>query len=175
MFADTREPASRGPPRYTSKELGSVVVGGGGLGAEIDEEAEAPTGPRGMSQNLEGEPDKTLSDAKFVIGDYVSCAIYSPLEDGSVARPPEPAYSNRGMGGPPPRENGYGPRGGRFDGMRGGGRGGRFGGSFENSNIPHGEWRRGELPPGGGRDGGGREGGGGGGGYGRGRGRGRLY
>ncbi|PVH97752.1 hypothetical protein DM02DRAFT_616301 [Periconia macrospinosa] len=138
-----------------------------------------------LSHLTGGEPDKTLQDARFVIGDYVCAAILPPLSDGSVqAAPPPPAPS-----GPSMRSDGYGPRGGNGYGG-GGGRGGRGGGRFSFSDdrrgsgsggVPHGEWRRGEAPPERERErdrgdygGGSWRGGGGGGGYqGRGGGRGR--
>ncbi|KAB2569238.1 Histone deacetylase complex subunit SAP18 [Lasiodiplodia hormozganensis] len=163
-----------GPGRYLSKELGSVIVGGGGPGVD-DDDAAAPaatttaTNGRGALDRLEGDADKTLADARFVIGDYVSCCILPPGADGSVATGPPPASRypasrDYGMsrGGPPPRENGYGDRsyGGGY-GRRGGGPryegGGRLGGG---GGVPPGEWRRGEIPSGGPPSGG----------YGRGRG-----
>ncbi len=131
---------------------------------------------------LEGEADKTLQDARFVIGDYIDCAVLPPLANGAVAPPPAyPGAPLRGgfgvSGGPPrsgfaaPRDNGaYGDGGFR---VRGGGRGNfssEFGRGRGNDGLPHGEWRRGErIPEGPGY------GGGGGGGYGRGRGRGRGW
>ncbi|KAL1634409.1 hypothetical protein SLS58_010697 [Diplodia intermedia] len=91
-----------GPGRYLSKELGSVVVGGGGPGVDEDDAATAaatttttPTAPAngrgGALDKLEGDADKTLADARFVIGDYVSCCILPPGADGSVAAGPPPA------------------------------------------------------------------------------------
>ena len=107
--------------------------------------------------NLDGEDaEKTLADARFVIGDFVDCAVFPPLSDGSVA--PRTGLGIRGGG--PPRENGY--RGSRGDFDRGGGGMRAFGpgrGDFGPS-IPSGEWRRGErLPDGGYRGGGGSYGG----------------
>ena len=119
-----------------------------------------------MAGELGGEPEKTLQDARFVIGDYVSCAIFPPGPNGSVAPPPSGPGTRggrmgdygggRGVSGP--RENGYGSYRGR-----GAPRGGF--GSMGGSSLPSGEWRRGERLP---------EGPGGAGGYGRGRGRGRY-
>ncbi|KAL1637791.1 hypothetical protein SLS56_000346 [Neofusicoccum ribis] len=178
IFPDTRGAASArdtGPGRYLSKELGSVIVGGGGPGVEEDDDgdaaAPATTNGRGALDKLEGDADKTLADARFVIGDYVSCCILPPGADGSVATGPPPASRypsardyGMGRGGPPPpRENGYGDRsyGGGY-GRRGGGPryegGGRLGGG--GGGVPLGEWRRGEIPSGGPPPGG----------YGRGRG-----
>lgn len=154
-----------------------MILGGDGPGIlPTEEEATVvTTGP--MAGELHGQPDKTLQDARFVIGDYISCAIFPPLPNGSVAPPPSSgAVGRSGVGGGGgrgmneygsvrggqvgPRENGYGgfrgrgpPRGGSSFG------GGRLG----DGGLPSGEWRRGERIP---------DGPGGRGGYGRGRGRG---
>ena len=173
IFPDTREASRQGPGRFMSKELGSVVVGGDGPGIlPTEEEANVvATGP--MAGALNGEPDKSLQDARFVIGDYISCAIFAPLANGSVAPPPTTGSAGRagrvmnefggGRGGVlgGPRENGFG--GFR---VRGSGRGGGPSnwGRQDDGGLPSGEWRRGERVPDG--PGGGR------GGYGRGRGRG---
>ena len=136
-----------------------------------EEEANVVTnGP--MAGELNGEPDKTLQDARFVIGDYISCAIFPPLANGAVAPPPTMSMGGRGggrgttdfgngRGMGPPRENGFGTFRGRGP-VRGGGmfNGPRLG----DGGVPSGEWRRGERIP---------DGPGGGRGYGRGRG--RLY
>ena len=137
------------------KDLGSIIIGDGGPGIlPDDEEAEIVAGGQ-MAGALGGEPEKTLQDARFVIGDYVSCAIMPPLENGSVAPSP---------GGPPARGFGgerrgnlssdYGGRGGGFGGPRDNGpgsyrgRGGpRGGGNFGQGMVPSGEWRRGERVP----------------------------
>lgn len=124
-----------------------------------------------MAGALKGEPERTLGEARFVIGDYVDCAVFEPLGDGSVAAAPRRgeyggSVSGRGGGGGgggyggPPRENGYGRGRG---GMRGGYGGGAGGGGRLGEGVPTGEWRRGERIP---------DGRGYGGGYGRGRGRG---
>ncbi|KND91506.1 Histone deacetylase complex subunit SAP18 [Tolypocladium ophioglossoides CBS 100239] len=121
-------------PRYAVKDLGSIVIGQGGPGAETSEFGE-------MGGSLRGEQEigRTLSDARFVVGDYVSCAILPTLSDGSIA----PASSARRDAGIGMRE-GRGQRGGflgREDGFgRGGARGGRGG-------FPMGEWKRGESLP----------------------------
>lgn len=84
-----------GPPRYGVKDLGSVVVG---AGPTADEE-----------RWDRSDEDKTLSDARFVVGDYISCAVLPPKDDGSVAlvpiSRPEPSRSmhdgrgsHRGLG-----------------------------------------------------------------------------
>ena len=175
IFPDTRDVGRPGPGRYLSKELGSVVIGGEGQGImPTEEEANVVTGGP-MAGALNGEPDKSLHEARFVIGDYISCAIFPPLANGSVAPPPGPGVAGRvgGRGGANdfgggrggvlggPRENGFG--GFR---VRGGGRGGGSGGwgRGDDVGLPSGEWRRGERVPDG--PGGGR------GSYGRGRGRG---
>lgn len=128
IYPDT-SPATRGGRlggeegrgRYTTKEMGSIVI-------------TAPDGANGdvemnsKEYELGGEDsDKTLADAKFVIGDYIDCAIFAPLSDGSVV----------------PRSNVTGYRGhangrGRVASNYGLGRG---------ANIPVGEWRRGERIP----------------------------
>jgi len=153
-----------------SKELGSVVIGDGGPGILPDEEEAAIVAGGQVAGPLGGDPEKTLQDARFVIGDYVSCAILPALANGGVAPPPiGPARGGGAFGagrgdfggrGGPPRENGFGFRG------RGGPRGGGFG---MGPGVPSGEWRRGERLPEGPSGGRGRGYGGGFGGGGRGR------
>ncbi|KZF23962.1 hypothetical protein L228DRAFT_281087 [Xylona heveae TC161] len=189
IFPDTRsgggpDAGRPGGGRYVSKELGSIVVGAGGPGILPTEDEASIVADGPMAGELGGEPDKSLGDARFVIGDYVSCAIFPPLADGSVAPVPGP----RGPGGPGglglpgrqgnmsdfgggrggvlggPRENGFGGfrvRGGPRMGGGGSGGGSSGGGG---GGIPSGEWRRGERLPDGPAAGGGRF-------YGRGRGR----
>lgn len=135
-----------GRGRYLTKEMGSVVVSA----------PEHSNGDGNAAIRLEGEDaEKTLEDVKFVIGDYIDCAIFPPLSDGTVV--------GRGSIGPRgPRENGYGRvRGGGYGGQ--GGRGGYNSGAprsgdFGNAgSFPSGEWRRGErLPDGSGSRGGGK-------------------
>lgn len=147
IFPDTRaEIREGGRGKWIDKPLGSVVVGGNEAQFDGDE-----MNGDDIRANLDGETQKTLGDARFVIGDYVACTIYPPGQDGRIAPVPPPRgppprmepYSSRP---PPPRENGYGGgyvgRGG--GGYRGGygGRGGGFGGP-----PPPGDWRRGERPP----------------------------
>ncbi|EXJ66691.1 uncharacterized protein A1O5_10362 [Cladophialophora psammophila CBS 110553] len=141
---------SEGRGRYLSREIGSVVVSapeysnGGGDGGG---------GGGGGRVQLEGDDaSKTLEDARFVIGDFIDCAVFPPLSDGSVVS----RGSVSGRGGS--RENGYGRvRGGGYGlssrgSFNGYGSRGDFGGS---GNIPSGEWRRGErLPDSGGYRGG---------------------
>lgn len=155
IFPDTRNAApSSGPGRYMTKELGSIIIGGGGPGILPDEDEAAIVAGGQMAGSLGGEPEKTLQDARFVIGDYISCAILPALPNGGVAPPPTgptrgvPFGTGRGefggrggsFGGP--RENGFGFRG------RGGPRGGGFGqGMGIGAGVPSGEWRRGERVP----------------------------
>ncbi|PWY95275.1 hypothetical protein BO94DRAFT_562921 [Aspergillus sclerotioniger CBS 115572] len=156
IYPDTKGAAMMGPDargRYLAKELGSVVVGPRGSSFEGEEE-EKEAGGKGV--RIQGhDAERTLQEARFVIGDYVDCAVLPPLEDGSVA-PPVNAGRGMAMGGGMRAFPGMGPGGG-------GGRGER---------IPPGDWRRGErLPEGslGERNGGGGGGGGGRGGGGDGR------
>lgn len=187
LFPDTRSVTAAGgdagPGRWLSKELGSVVIGAGGQNDYDDDDAingdDTPLPVSGIGR-LDGDADKTLADARFVIGDYISCAIFPPLPDGSVA-PLPPAdrgfqSSGRNVGGPRDGAFGRGGYGGRPENGYGGGGGGGYRGgrgarggdrSFGGMNVPSGEWRRGERLPEGPS--------GGGGGYGRGRGRGRPY
>ncbi|KAF2843704.1 hypothetical protein M501DRAFT_1028474 [Patellaria atrata CBS 101060] len=157
IFPDTRPPGGAGrgggpgggreEARYITKELGSVVVGGGGPGIKGDDrDTEMQDGDAaggGELDDLSGDAEKTLESARFVIGDYVSCAIYPPLPNGDVA-PAVPAAGFRaGRGG-----EYAAPRGGGMNGF--GGRGGRGGPrQFEGGrgSIPSGEWRRGERLP----------------------------
>ena len=77
IFPDTRaQMGEGGRGKWIDKPLGSVVVGG----RDADMEA---------NDLLEGDANKTLADARFVIGDFVACAIYPPGPDGRV--PPMPA------------------------------------------------------------------------------------
>ncbi|QIW96575.1 hypothetical protein AMS68_002093 [Peltaster fructicola] len=129
IFPDTRAQTSEsGQGKWIDKPLGTVTIGG----ADGDEYEQDFAG------QLRGDADKTLADARFVIGDYIACSIYPP---GSDPRPP-PAHSGR----PGRGENGFGSRGGYRGGYGGRGSGG--------SGPPTGEWRRGERPPGGGYNGG---------------------
>ncbi|KUJ20953.1 uncharacterized protein LY89DRAFT_704921 [Mollisia scopiformis] len=174
IYPDTRSSGPGigvGPGRYLIKELGSVIIGDGGPGILPDEEEAAIVRGGHMEGPLGGDPEKTLQDARFMIGDYVSVTITPAMDNGNVAPPPSgPSRGGfgggRGMndfggrGGPAMRENGFG------GGYRG--RGGRGGNNFGQGFVPSGEWRRGERVPDG--PGGGR-GRGFGGGFGGGRGR----
>lgn len=150
IFQDTRGPALAN--KYTVKELGSVVIGDGGPGLD-PEDVDAQ---RTLDDT---DPDKTLADARFVVGDYISCAILPPLPDGSVA-PASSARMGRGTGagesrlavgrapnGPARDRDAPFPRHGR--GRGGVGRGGyeHFSARGARSGVPSGEWRRGEQLP----------------------------
>ncbi|RDW89832.1 SAP18 family protein [Aspergillus mulundensis] len=156
IYPDTKGAAMMGPDargRYLSKELGSVIVGPRESSDEEAERSGAPA-PRGPFRLQGNDAEKTLQEARFVIGDYVDCAILPPLEDGSVA-PPIAGGRGPGIGG--------GMRAFRDVGF-GGGRGGRGGRGGGDRGIPSGDWRRGERLPdrdgGRGGYGGGRRGGG---------------
>ncbi|KAI7156063.1 hypothetical protein KC352_g27583, partial [Hortaea werneckii] len=158
-----------GRGKWLDKPLGSVVIGGRAANFPADAADLDLMNPDELKDSLEGDADRTLGDARFVIGDYVACTILAPGQDGRVAALPSsrPPREMMGRGPPPPgmRENGFGGRGPppyRGGGGYGGGRGGGFGAA-----PPPGDWRRGERLP---ASGGGYGGGGGrygGGGYGR--------
>ncbi|KPI41074.1 uncharacterized protein AB675_8024 [Cyphellophora attinorum] len=132
-----------GRGRYTTREMGSVVISAPAKGKE-DQNGHTENGTDGL--DLGGEDaDKTLEEARFVIGDFVDVAVFPPLSDGSVVSrgsAMEPTYGGRGG-----RENGYSARGGpgRGGGLPGGGYG-RGRGDF-GAPVPAGEWRRGERLP----------------------------
>lgn len=128
IFPDTRAGVGEGGRgKWIDKPLGSTVVG---AGAADDVKMENGDGDL-AGLGIEGDSHKTLAEARFVIGDYVACAIYPPGPDGRaqnvpVGRAPRDGVGPpRGMGGP--RENGYGGRGGGGYG-RGGGGGGMYNG-----------------------------------------------
>ncbi|KAF2766344.1 hypothetical protein EJ03DRAFT_330202 [Teratosphaeria nubilosa] len=157
IFPDTRaEIRSDGRGKWSDKPLGTVVIGGRDAHPVDDDEDNAEA----LRDSLEGDAGKTLADARFVIGDYVSCAIYPPGQDGRIPPVPAPRPPMRGdpyesrARPPPPRENGNGGYGRAGGGYRGGyGGGSRGGNGF--SAPPPGDWRRGERPPGRGYGGGG--------------------
>jgi histone deacetylase complex subunit SAP18 len=133
VYPDAREANRSGASRYLQKDLGSVVIGASGERDDVN-------GVDALD-DLSGEPDKKLQDARFIIGDYITCAVLPPGSDGKVAPPPPPsAGMSRSFGpGPPPRENGYGSGyGGR---SRGGPREYGIGGG-----VPSGPWQRGDIP-----------------------------
>ncbi|CAO2652373.1 Nn.00g006560.m01.CDS01 [Neocucurbitaria sp. VM-36] len=153
------------PGRYISRDIGSVIIGANAEEEDVDMNGgDASTVAEALKQ-LDGDPDRTLADVKFLIGDYIACAILPPLPDGGVPAAPPPlsgpgrgppgAYGGRG------RENGFNGRGDYGFGR--GGRGGRFDDRRPSGGVPSGEWRRGDaLPerePGYGRGGRGRGGG----------------
>ncbi|KAF2816682.1 uncharacterized protein BDZ99DRAFT_566480 [Mytilinidion resinicola] len=175
VFPDTKDANRPGPGRYLAKELGSIIVGAGNATYEDLDAADARNGNengakedvREVLSRLEGDADKSLASVRFVIGDYVSCAVFPPLPGGEVAAAPPPLSAPfrgppgggyGGRGGMGPRENGFGGRG-DYGGFRGRG-GPRFEGR---GGVPSGEWRRGEVPQGPPQ------------GFGRGRGRGRGW
>ncbi|KAL4786333.1 Sin3 associated polypeptide p18-domain-containing protein [Aspergillus varians] len=146
IYPDTKNAAMMGPDargRYLSKDLGSVIVGprdSSSLdGDDEDQSKNGVAGARGGPFRMQGnDADKMLQEARFVIGDYVDCAILPPLEDGSVA-PPLTGGRGPNIGG--------GMRAFRDNGFSGGGRGGRGGRGGGDRIIPSGDWRRGERVP----------------------------
>ncbi|EDU43311.1 Sin3-associated polypeptide Sap18 [Pyrenophora tritici-repentis] len=143
------------PGRFISRDIGSVIVGARSRNNDDDDDmdmevADAATVAEALKQ-LDGDPEKTLADVKFLVGDYIACAILPPLPDGSVSAAPPP-LSGPGRGPPPGgyggrgRENGFGGRGDYGGYGRGGGS--RFDDRrMSNGRVPNGEWRRGEAPP----------------------------
>jgi histone deacetylase complex subunit SAP18 len=145
-----------GPGRYTCRDIGSVVVGARTANETSEARGGDSTAVADALKQLDGDPEKTLSDVKFLIGDFIACAILPPLPDGSAPAPPPPTHdSSRGPPGPyggRGRENGFGGRG-----DFGYGRGARGGGRYDDrrsfddrrlsGGVPSGEWRRGEAPP----------------------------
>lgn len=134
IVPDLRAPLRNdGYGRYQKRSLGSIVIRAGG---QVSTQSNG--NENGIRSNTAvyttGDEEKTLHDVKFVVGDYLDCAIFPPLANGEVAPPPR---NFGGRSGPPPRENGFG--GPPFHGRGGGGRG----------RLPLGEWRRGDdIPPG---------------------------
>ncbi|EFQ27114.1 Sin3 associated polypeptide p18 [Colletotrichum graminicola] len=143
-------------PRFMVKDLGSVVLGDGTAGAILGANgAEVVEGDIHMAETTTALPDtdmdKTLGDAKFVVGDYIACAILPPLPDGSVApaltsrndRTAGPFSARGGLGGlasqGPRRDAAFGARQGRDRDRRRSGLG--------DNGFPEGEWRRGERLP----------------------------
>ncbi|RFU76851.1 hypothetical protein TARUN_5382 [Trichoderma arundinaceum] len=134
-------------PKFAVKDLGSIVIGEGYPGAENSDDA----GPDTLMRDDNGK-DKTLADWRFVVGDYISCAVLPPRADGSVA----PLSTTRRGSIPTGREARSSNVRGGFQGRdsnfgRNNGRQGRT--SWRDGRIPSGEWRRGEQlpdgPPGG--------------------------
>lgn len=165
VFRDTRNAGAGNShhsyyPRFAVKDLGSIVIGEGGPGVpktNIEEAEEEDWDPKRFSRLTPvefAEAEKTLGDAKFVVGDYISCAILPPLEDGSVAPPMSPQREGRSVPTGPGRGGGRG-QGSRENGIswpsrgrrEGGPRGGRSGWEGVRDSFPSGEWRRGEDLP----------------------------
>ncbi|KAF7511022.1 hypothetical protein GJ744_005568 [Endocarpon pusillum] len=159
--------------RWTSKEMGSVVISAAAAADDGVEEADAVNGTSagaGIKFRNTEEAERTLADSRFVIGDFVDCAIFPPLPDGSVAPGAQRGgYSGgvgprgwNGDGGPPRGEWIWEIEGRRVWIGQGDGFGGGVGVEILVERVPE-EWRRERLPDSGyGR-----------GGYGGGRGRGR--
>lgn len=152
IYPDAKTAAIMGPDargRYVSRDLGSVIIAPRDSPYRTEEEADgAERRARPAPLRFQGsEADKTLQDARFIIGDYVECAILPPLEDGSVAPFLRGAQAPGLSGGGGMRAF----RDGGFARGRGGGpRGDRDG----PPRLPHGDWKRGErLPEGPGRGG----------------------
>lgn len=152
------------PGRFVVKDLGSVVIGDGGPGIstlEADNDGGETDG--GRTAGSEAESSKTLADARFVVGDYISCAILPPSKDDGSVQAASAARVGRGFGagqarsmadaGPPlmggSRQNGFGSASTRRPPAV-------FGGGGGAGVLPAGEWRRGERLPEG-SSGGGRE------------------
>lgn len=116
---DTRD-GSNAPPRVVIKDLGSVVIGGGGPGAPTslsalaavddydfgaafdapqgEEAAEAADGNDRTDRNDDNKHDKkTLADVHFAPGNFISCAIMPPMANGCVV-PASNIRSGRGSG-----------------------------------------------------------------------------
>jgi histone deacetylase complex subunit SAP18 len=162
--------------RFVTRDLGSVLIGEGGRGiitGDSNGEAEGDEGDsntepdsRWSMRLAPGDASKTLADAKFVVGDYISCAILPPLPTGTsvtaaaarAGRGPgfnEVRSSIGGVFPPPFRRDGPGhwgepsaaPRTDRFGRVtRKGDRDDMFG-SVSGVRLPDGEWRRGERLP----------------------------
>ncbi|KAG6014242.1 hypothetical protein E4U43_006775 [Claviceps pusilla] len=151
---------SNAPPRYAVKDLGSIVIGTQNALEGTESELIVPGGS--TREVPASDKEKSLNDARFVVGDYISCAILPPLADGSVAPASavrressnnagyrDARVNMRGGVGFQYRENGFGwPPSVREGGGRGGGRRGRGGGGGGPMiDMPMGEWRRGERLP----------------------------
>jgi histone deacetylase complex subunit SAP18 len=131
-------------PKFSVKNFGTFVIGAGGPGAEFGDDVGGDTmiGARDDSA-------KTLNDVRFVVGDYISCAVLPPLADGSVAPASnarrEPASTFRDIRGSGRSSHPGREMADRFSDR--GGRGGWRDGAGTGGGIPTGEWRRGEMLP----------------------------
>jgi len=151
IYENSADYNSRQPGRYLAKTLGGVMVRAGEHFGK--EDGEGQDARRFAGLEVAGDADKTLADARFVIGDYIAVTIMPPGPDGEVQPPPQQqTTATRGPVRDHPsrdygrrestsRENGYHPyarpRGGR----------GRYN-DLGRSSVPSGEWRRGDVPPG---------------------------
>lgn len=152
VYPDTRSlnASSNEEPRFMAKDIGSVVIGAGMAGASNggrrggDDDDDIEMGDRSPPFEEASLGESTLQDARYVVGDFVSCAILPPLSDGSVA--PESAARRERPGAAAPGARGA-PGGFRGDTNfgRGDARGGRRRGGF--GDVPSGDWRRGERLP----------------------------
>lgn len=153
VYADSRSRSD--DPVYITKDIGKVIVGSdisNANGAQDDED-----------MATDDDSDVTLQGCRFIPGDHVCVAIEYRSDNNDTAASPsaassrparrESAYDRRSSGygrlvdrdyAEPPRrhENGYHPyerpygrRGGRYDGIA-------------RSEVPRGDWRRGDIPPG---------------------------
>lgn len=159
IYPDARGAAMGGPDargRYLSRDLGSVIVGPRDSPLRTDDDDDKQDArPRTGPLRFQGsEADRPLQDVRFIVGDYIECAILAPLDDGSVAPPLNgasgPILGPRGGGGGGMRafrDNGY-PRGPGPRGPRG------PGGDRGPVHMPRGDWHRGERLPDSGRGGG---------------------
>lgn len=158
LYPDAKQAAGGGSGagadggRYLSKDMGSVVVGAdnndknsnNGPGtAAADAKA-----PQATVQFQGDDADKTLQDLRFIIGDFVDCAIIPPLADGSVAPQPPSARGQR-AGGMRAFGGGAGYQG-QWDSFQGRPRGGpphAPGPPVGRVDVPAGGWTRGERLP----------------------------
>ena len=128
---------------------GPGLLPGEGTGLEEEHSSAAVVRAGPMSGRLGGEPEKTLQDARFVIGDFISCAVYPPGVDGEAAPPPPPVARGYRIGADTVggRENGFGA--GRYRGRGGGRYGGREPsyGRLVDQDLLRNDWRRGERLP----------------------------
>ena len=122
-------PQSSSAGRFLSKDLGSVIVApeDSPAGTLPDDEGRKYVTGGVMAGPLEGEPEKTLQEARFVIGDFIDCCILPPGRDGSVVGPPpvrgRGAVADAPLGRTAGRENGYGNGGWGVTGAGEGGEG----------------------------------------------------
>ncbi|EGZ71860.1 hypothetical protein NEUTE2DRAFT_89503 [Neurospora tetrasperma FGSC 2509] len=144
IYVDTRKDSSR----HVSKDLGSVVIGAGLPGANAD--AGLPD-----DDPCYDDAHRTLADAKFMPGDFISCAILPPNDLDGAVEPVSAARTGRGSGIGEGRSTAAGYRGGngggggRYEsnsydwGGRRESRGGRINRQREPGIMPQGDWRRG--------------------------------